>query len=430
MKDEHRLNITLATDAAGWKITVTEQLITELAKNPLVKVSGLIPSCTEELKDWAKKSNIELVEPKKMVGFIDKELLAYPPDSLDIDILIIHSYGWDLGKQAQVIKDIKKCKWVHVVHTISEQLEQYKKKEASSQTARRQISEHELQLQLCDLADIVIAIGPKVAEAHRSYLCSSGKNVVDLTPEIVNDLIGVRPQHDKENGVFRVMISATYHAKYFLVKGCDIAATAVASLQGLSYHAIFIVQPDDDNEEELRTKLKKHIKARQFTVRPFSRGTENWKKLLCEVDLCIMPSRTEGFGTTSLIAMSADVPVIVCGNSGLGMALEQLPSGAKHVVDSEDPQDWANKIKEIREKGAKACTAEAKQLRLEYMEKFSWREQCDHLVEKMMGMFPEKQGTCYLFCKSCFKNYLTAQMVLIGFRTGFNMNTCIYMHVI
>ena len=391
VKGEHRLNITLATDAEGWKITVTEQLISELAKNPLVKVSGLIPSRTKELQDWAKKSNIELVEPKKMWGYIDKELLAFPPDSLEIDILIIHSYGHALGKQAQVIKDIKKCKWAHVVHTISEQLEKHMRKEASLQTAQRKISEHELQLQLCELADIVIAIGPKVAMAYRRYLRSSRKDVVDLTPEIVNDLIDVRPEHDEEDGVFRVMISATYHAKYYLVKGCDIAARAIASLND-SYHAIFIVTPTED-VEELSTKLEEHIKPRQFTVRPFSRGTENWKNLLCEVDLCIMPSRTEGFGTTSLIAMSADVPVIVCGNSGLGMVLEQLPSGAQHVLDSEEPEDWANKIKEIREKGAKVCASEAKQLRMEYMKKISWRKQCDHLVEKMIGMCPKKQGT-------------------------------------
>ena len=392
VKDEHRLNLTLATDAPCWKITVTEQLITELAKNPLVKVSGLIPSCTEELQDWAKKSNIELVEPKKMCGYIDKEPLAYPPDSLEIGFLLIHSYGHNLGKQAQVIEDIKKCKWAHMVYTNSEELEKYMKEEANLQTARRKISEHDLQLQLCDLADIVIAIGPKVAEAYGSYLRSSGKDVVDLTPEIVIDLIDVRPEHDREDVVFRVMISATYHDKYFLVKGCDIAARAIASLQDSSYHVIFIVMPTDD-VEELRTKLKEHIKPRPFTVRSFSRGTGNWKKLLCEVDLCIMPSRTEGFGTSNLTAMSADVPIIVSGNSGLGMVLEQLPSGAQHVVDSEEPQDWAKKIKEIREKGAKACAAEAKQLGMEYMKKFSWRKQCDHLVEKMIGMCPKKQGT-------------------------------------
>ena len=398
MKDEHRLNITLASDAPGWTILVTEQLVTELAKNPLVKVSGLIPSCTEELQDWAKKSNIELVEPEKVSGFSDKELLNCPPDSLEIDILIIHSYGYDLGRQAQVIKDIKRCKWAHVIHTNSEELENYMEKEASLQSAQWQISEHELQLQLCDRADIVIAIGPKVAEAYRSYLCYSGKDVVDLTPEIVNDLIDVRPEHDKEDVVFRVMISATYHAKYFLVKGCDIAARAIASLKDSSYHVIFIVQHTDD-VEELRTKLKEHIEPSQFTVMPFPRGTENWKELLGEVDLCIMPSRTEGFGTTNLIAMSADVPIVVSGNSGLGMVLEQLPSGAKHVEQSEEPQDWANRIKEIREKGAKVCVPEAKQLRMEYMKKISWRKQCDHLVEKMIRMCPKKQGTNELIYK-------------------------------
>ena len=37
-----------------------------------------------------------------------------------------------------------------------------------------------------------------------------------------------------------------------------------------------------------------------------------------EADLVIMPSRTEGFGLAALEALSAGLPVLVNGNSGLG----------------------------------------------------------------------------------------------------------------
>jgi len=368
---------------------VNDQLVVELAKNPQVKVYGLVASSTQEQRDQAKRSNIELVHAKKMIGFSEKDLLAYPPDSLDIDILIIHSYGYDLGRQAQVIKETKKCKWVHVVHTISVELENFMEKVSASRTGQ-EISEHDVQLQLCQEADIVIAIGPKVAEYYRSALFFCGKDVIDLTPEIVHDLIDVRPMRD-DGEVFRVLINATYHAKYFKVKGCDIAAKAITLLQDMSYYLIFIVLPTE-NTEELKTRLKEDIKLSQFTVQHFSKSTETWKRLLCQVDLVILPSRTEGFGTTSLCCMSADLPVVISGNSGLGIALKKLPSGGKHVLDSEDPQDWAEKIKEVREKGARNRSFEAKQLKKEYMEKFSWKEQCDKLVEKMISMFPSKQG--------------------------------------
>ena len=396
VKDEQcKLNITLVTNAEGWNITVNGQLVIELAKNPRVKMYGLVPSSMQEQRDQAKRSNIELVNAKKLIGYSEKDRLAYPPDSLDIDILIIHSYGRDLGRQAQIIKETKKCKWVHVVHTISQELEKYMDKASCSNT-REQVSEHDIQLELCQEADIIIAIGPKVADAYRSELrhCGKHKDIVDLTPEIVQDLVDVRPVHDGGE-IFRLLISATYPNKYFRVKGCDIAAKAVTLLQDMSYHLIFIVQPTD-NAEELEARLRKDIKLSQVTVKHFSRSTENWKKLLCQVNLAIMPSRTEGFGTSSLQAMSADLPVLVSGNSGLGMALKKLPSGGKHVVDSEDPQDWADKIKEVREKGPRNQDLEAKQLRREYTEKFNWKEQCDDLVEKMIAMFPSKQGNVQL----------------------------------
>ena len=394
MKDEHRLNITLATNAVGWNTTVNGQLVIELAKNPRVKVSGLVPNSTQEQKEQAKKLNIELVDAKRRIGFSANELLSFPPDSLDIDIFIIHSYGRDLGKQAQVVKESKNCKWLHVLHTVSEELEKYMNKERPGPPSSETDSEHKVQLALCQEADIVIAIGPKVADAFKCELRHCGKHmdVIDLTPCVIQELIGVRPHHEAGE-VFRILISATYPAKYFKVKGCDIAAKAISLLQDTSYSLMFIVTPSDD-AQDLQNRLlmiKEGIKLNQFTVRPFHSSMESWRKLLCEVNLVIMPSRTEGFGTSSLRAISADLPVLVSGNTGLGMSLKKLPSGRNHVVESDDPQEWADRIAQVRAKDAWSQSLEAKQLRREYMERFNWKDQCSNLVDKMMMMFPNKQ---------------------------------------
>ena len=58
-----------------------------------------------------------------------------------------------------------------------------------------------------------------------------------------------------------------------------------------------------------------------------------------EVDLCIMPSRTEGFGLAALEALSAGLPIFVSENSGLGDALRKVPHGSSCVVNSEDPKE-------------------------------------------------------------------------------------------
>lgn len=396
VKDEHRLDITLATNAVGWNTTVNGQLVIEFAKNPRVKVSGLVPNSTQEQKEQAKKLNIELVDAKriaKRIGFSANELLSFPPDSLDIDVFIIHSYGVDLGKQAQVVKESKHCKWLHVLHTVSEELEKYMDKETAGPSSSVTDSEHKVQLALCQEADIVVAIGPKVADAFKCALCHCGKHmdVIDLTPCVIQELIDVCPHHEAGE-VFRILISGTYPAKYFKVKGCDIAAKAISLLQDTSYYLMFIVTLSDDAKDLRDRLLKEGIKLSQFTVRPFLSSTENWRKLLCEVNLVIMPSRTEGFGTSSLRAISADLPVLVSGNTGLGMALKKLPSGKNHVVESDDPQEWADRITQVRAKDARSQYLEAKQLRREYMERFNWKDQCSNLVDKMMMMFPNKQG--------------------------------------
>ena len=392
-KSERILNITVATTAEGWNITAKDQIATELAKNPRVKVYGLVPRNTEQQKDQAKRSNIELVDAEKMIGnYTEEDLIAYPPDSLDVDVLIIHSYPSDLGKQAQAIRKKKNCKWVHVVHTISEELEPYVEKASNPGKAdsEKLMPEHEVQLALCEAADIVIAIGPKVADAYKTALrqCEKQENVITMTPGIIHDLLGVQDMSDGGEK-FRVLISATYPSKYFEVKGCHIAAKAIKSLQDSSYHLTFVVLPDDDTGY-LRRKLKGLISLNQVNIRPISRSNEEWRKQLCQVDLVILPS-AEGFGTSCVRAISAGVPVLSSGNSGFGMALKKLPSGRMHIVDSEDPQEWANKISEIRDKGPRQLALEAKQLQEEYMTRYGWKDQCDKLVDKMMEIVQAKK---------------------------------------
>ena len=383
-KKEHLLKVTLATTAEGWNTTTNGQLVIQLAKKPQIKVYGLVPKSTQEQRDQAKRSNIELVNAKQVIGVSEKQLkIAQPPDNLDTDILIMDSYG----EHAQDIKINKQCKLVQVVHTISKDLDKYNPGTADPE----RLTEREIQLALCERADVLIAIGPKVADAYISALqfCGQHKDVITLTPGIIPDLVGVRTTHDGDE-MFHVMISATYPSEYFKVKGCDIAAKAITLLRDTSYHLIFVILPTDD-AEDLKRQLGGLISGNQFTVTHVSRSTEEWIQQLCKVDLIIMPS-AEGFGTICVRAISADVPVLSSGNSGFGMALKKLPSGGMHVLDSEDPRVWANKIREIRNKGPMRQALEAKQLREEYVEKYCWEDQCDKLLDKMTERFSREEG--------------------------------------
>ena len=386
--EQSKLNITLATGVVGWNTWVNNHLLNELANNPKVKVTVLVPSITQEQEEQAKELNVGLVDAQPPVGFSLMESLSFPPDDLEIDVLIMHSYGLHEGKHAQVIRKAKKCKWFHIVHTISKELAKYMDKKY------QQESEHQLGLELSLRADCVIAIGPKVADTFRSELCHCGKSndVIELTPGIMKELVGVRKSR-QPGEMFRILISATWFAKYYRVKGLDIAAKAMTFLQEESCHLIYIINQDEDTKDLTDQLLTEGIELHQLTVQRFQiSNLENWKKMLCEVNLIIMPARTEGFGTTNLRAISADLPVLVSQNCGFGMALKKLPSGGKHVIRSNKPEVWAERIKEVLENSPEDLMTEAKKLRKEYEEEYNWEKQCDDLVERMLTMFPSKQG--------------------------------------
>ncbi|KAL9989485.1 hypothetical protein ACROYT_G004043 [Oculina patagonica] len=382
-KDEAKLNVTLASDVEGWNKTVNEQLVIELGRNTRLKLTGFVPKNTQPQREHARSLNIKLVDAKDHHGFSSSELLSFPPDSLDIDILLIHCYGHDLGRQAQIIKEAKKCKWVQVVHTNCEELNEGK---------------HKLQVTLCEKADVVIAIGPKIAEACKRALRFSGKheNVIDLTPGIFEDLNGVHQQYE-DAGTFHVLMSGS--SKYFKVKGCDIAAKAIKLLNSPSYHLTVIVKPCDNVEHITQALLDEGIESRQLTVR-VAESREDWRKWLCEADLAIKPSRIEGFGMSGLLAISANLPVLVNEHSGLGIVLKKkVLFGNGSVVSSDDPKVWADRIKQIRAKKSEIRHTEAVALRDAYMEQFKWKDQCDKLVEELFRIVPQK---CGITCKEVY----------------------------
>ena len=242
---------------------------------------------------------------------------------------------------------------------------------------------HQAEVKLCKLADQVVAVGPKLADAYSHYLRPSQKKVINLTPAIFEEFCNVE-QATEEGTTFDVLVFGRGDGEDFKLKGYDIAVQAVAELKDSSYHLMFVGAPAG-KEDEVKEKLLQHgIPQSQLTVRRLKESREDLANLFCEVDLAIMPSRTEGFGLTALEALSAGLPVLVSGNSGLGDALKNVPSGVSHVVDSDDPKEWAKAISVVRKKGRKVRLEEANLLRERYALEYSWQKQCDCLVETMM----------------------------------------------
>ena len=392
------LNVTLLSSewksSKGGSSTLNRELAIQFAEHPEVEVSVFLPRCCEEDKEIAASLNVKIIEAEELQGFEPVDWLGSVPKNHAMDCVIGH--GVHLGRQIQLIKKQNPhCKWVQIVDTVPEDLAMYKSCEEA-------ISKGEQEVKLCELANQVVALGPKVADAFARYLRRSKKDqdVLTLTPSIFQEFLGVE-QATEERRTFCVLVFGRGDSEDFKLKGYDIAVQAVAELKDTSYQLMFVGAPAG-KEDEVAEKLLQHgIPPSQLTVRCFKESRDQLANLFCEVDLAVMPSRTEGFGLTALEALSASLPVLVSGNSGLGVALKEVVYGSQCVVDSEDPKEWAKKIKAVREKSREVRLAESKLLRDKYLEKFRWQESCGLLLEKMQNLVSGKINFHVLFSQSC-----------------------------
>ena len=362
--------------------TINRELAIQLAKHPNVDVSILLPNCSGEDRSSAESHNVKLIEADKVPGVEPVLWLSSPPRNHTMDCVIGH--GVHLGRLIPFIKknpNYSCCKWIQVVHSAPEEDGMYKNISEGEKMQKTEI-------QLCKMADQVITIGPKLAEAYKRYLrpVKQEEKVFDLTPSIFSEFLAVKQATEERRTFCILVIGSGDSCEDFNVKGYDIAAKAIAELKDESYKLKFVCAAGGKGDILAENLLHHGISRNQLIVCSFDDNREVLANLFCEVDLAIMPSRTEGFGITALQALSAGLPILVSGNSGLGEALKKVPFGSYSVVDSEDPKDWAREIRGVRQKGRDVRLSESKYLRKKYMKKYSWEEHCKSLVIKMKNL--------------------------------------------
>ena len=352
-----------------------------------MEVCVYLPQCGEEDKRVAASHNVDLIEAEKMPGYDPVDWLSFLPKNHAVDCVIGHAAI--LGRQVQGIKRHHHCKWIQVVHTAPEELGMYKEYE---EHISRGEEKHQVEVELCKLADQVVAVGPKLADAFSGYLrpCGRDTNVLTLTPGIFSEFADVS-QATEERNSFNILVFGRGDNEDFQLKGYDIAAQAIAELKDTTYKLVFVGATRGEEDKVAKKLVEQGIDPSQLRVRRFNESREKLADLFCEVDLAIMPSRTEGFGLAALEALSAGLPVLVSGNSGLAQALKKVPYGSNCVVESKDPKDWANAVRAVRHKDREMRLGEFDVLRGAYAKKYSWKEQCDKLVERMKVISLEGQ---------------------------------------
>ncbi|XP_044179055.1 uncharacterized protein LOC114951997 isoform X2 [Acropora millepora] len=390
------LNITLL--ASEWKSsggglsTLNRELAINLSQIQNVRVSLLVPegACNDEDKAEAKSFGISILDARKCVGLKPLFWLSNPPQDHKIDIIVGH--GVKLGCQVQLIKrhpNFENCKWVHVVHTSPEDLSKYK---GHSDPISRGEEKHWVEVDLCKCADLVVPVGPRLGRAYRSSLqeCKEDEDFFELIPGLFEREFGDLPakQNPKdEKDDFIVLLCGRGDKEDFELKGYNIAVKAFADqrLKGKKYSLLFAGSPEGRQDEVRERLLKYGITNEQLTVREFVKSRKRMKELFCEVDMVIMPSKSEGFGLVALEALSAGLPILVGKNSGFARAIKNIPFGSYSIVDSNNPAKWAECIEGVRIRH-KVVLQENKILKEHYSKDYCWKKQCEELVDRLWKM--------------------------------------------
>ena len=397
----------------GGLSTLNRELAIYLSKHPKVEVTLLVPEgvCKDDEKREAGSYGITIVEAEEQTGYDPLDWLNFPPKDLSIDVIIGH--GKKLGRQVQGIRNcaqFKNCKWVQVVHTAPEDLGKFKDYTNPTSKGERK---HQVEVDLCKRADLVMPVGPRLTEFYSSYLQRYKKemDVLSFTPGLFEREFGDLEQDVNNNADFKVLIFGRGDKEDFELKGYSIAAKAFTDprLEKKPYQLIFVGAPKEkEKQEEFKERLLQcGIAKEQLIVRTFIENRDSLKDLLCEVDLAIMPSKSEGFGLVALEALSAGLPILVGSRSGFAKALENIPHGYSCIMYSDDPAEWAKSIEAVRVRHGMRLR-EIKTLKASYGEMYSWRKQCDALVERtwkmIHGMIQLDTALCsdiFSTCNNC-----------------------------
>ena len=173
----------------GRMATFIRKLATELAKHPELQVFVFLPRCDEEEKNEAQRDNVTLVQATEVHGYDEYYCLRFPPDDLYIDFVI--GNGVELGQVGQWIQESRNCKWVQFMHTDLEDLGMFSGHPDAISNGQEA---HQLTVGLGEKADLVVAVGEKLAECFRTFLryCEKDQQVFVFSPDIFSELSDVR----------------------------------------------------------------------------------------------------------------------------------------------------------------------------------------------------------------------------------------------
>ena len=391
--------------------TFNRELAINLAETTTssLKVHCYVSRSDDQDKEEAKQRGVNLITAQTLPGSRDPlELLKLPPPELPNPHIVI-GHGRKLGIPACHLERAIRCKWIQFVHVFCEDLGKFKETTimAVTDTIAEHEEKHKMEIELCEAADAVVAVGSRLQQKYSRSL--PNVEVEIITPGIVEKFCNESIESREHAGVLSRTLNAfksymfmkTFNVFMFgratfedlTLKGYDIVADAIGSLGG-KFELTFVGSSPGEHRNVERWFLQNTcIKRKQITIRGYCTEQDELKEMFHQSDLVALPSRTEGFGLVGLEAISAGVSVLVSGSSGLAEALQEVPGGNNVIVKSDDAAvEWERKISEVSGQSPEERQTNAKQLRENYRKVYPWRVECERFKELIGNVVKTANG--------------------------------------
>ena len=394
--------------------TFNRELAINLAETTTssLKVHCYVSRSDDQDKEEAKQHGVNLITAQTLPGSRDPlELLKFPPPELP-NLHVVIGHGRKLGIPACHLERALRCKWIQFVHVFCEDLGKFKETTimAVTDTIAEHEEKHKMEIELCEAADAVVAVGSRLQQKYSRIL----SNVEIITPGIMKNFCNESIESREHAGVFvssrkneelnalkssksrktfNVFMFGRSDSEDRTLKGYDIVANAIGSL-GEKFELTFVGSfPGKHREVEQWFLQETCIKREQITIRGYCTDHYKLKGMFHQSDLVALPSRTEGFGLVGLEAISAGVSVLVSGSSGLAEALQEVPGGNNVIVKSDDAAvEWERKISEVSSQSPEERQTNAKQLRENYRKVYPWRVECERFKELIGNVVKTANG--------------------------------------
>ena len=402
-KDSQK-NVVLLCDewksSKGGLSTFNRELAVNLAKaaNDSMKVHCYVSQSDGQDREDAKQQGVSLITAKSIPGSNDPldSLKHLPPEFPQPDVLVSH--GRKFGVPAFFIVQTAKCKWVHFVHVFCEDLGKYKVAESASlDVIEENEKKHKQELEVCKVADLVIAVGSRLQWKYSRSL--PNVKVEIITPGIFEKFSHVSSQLAKNRSEvkksrFNVFMFGRASFEDLTLKGYDIVANAIGSL-GKEFELTFVGAGKGEHTKIHQWFLDRtcnKLKPFQVTVRSFCNEKGELQEMFLQADLVVLPSRCEGFGLVALEAVSAGTPVLVAGESGIAEALQEVEGGKSVIIESDDAEEWERRIQLLSVQSPQERQNSSMFLKENYDKTYCWNNECQRFIMMIQDILESSNG--------------------------------------